>query len=163
MVVVEDTRQKQDKHDTKHEAFEAMGTELIRCALPFGDYAYPPKIVVDTKEDLKEIAANLVGDHGRFRRECIKARDAGCHLYILIETRWESIRSVEDVHNWYNPRLIYSSRAVTGETLEKIMKTMQDKYGVRFLFCRPEDSANTIINILNGDYEDERLNIERST
>ena len=155
MVVIEDTRQKQDKHDIKHASFDEIGVEILRCALPFGDYAYPPKIAVDTKENIQEIAANLVGDHSRFRQECINAKNAGCHLYILIETEWTTINSVEDVHSWYNPRLIYSSKAVTGEKLEKIMKTMQKKYGVTFLFCRPEDSANTIIKILNGDYEDE--------
>ena len=141
-------------HTVKHENFADMGVELLRCALPFGDYAYPPKIAVDTKENIQEIAANLVGDHERFRRECIKAKEAGCHLYILVETRWEDINSVDDVHKWYNSRLIYSNRAVTGERLEKIMKTMQSKYGVRFMFCRPEEAAETIIKILNGDYED---------
>lgn len=154
MVVIEDTRQKQEKHGIKHASFKNAGVEIIRCALPFGDYAYPPKIAVDTKENLQEIAANLVGDHARFRQECINAQKAGCHLYILVETEWETINSIDNVHLWFNPRLIYSSKAVTGEKLEKIMKTMSDKYGVRFLFCRPEDSADTIIKILNGDYED---------
>ena len=163
MVIIEDTRQKLDKHDLKHETFNSLGTELLRCALPFGDYAYPPRIAVDTKENIQEIAANLVGDHARFRQECIKAASAGCHLYILIETEWESIHTIDDVHKWYNPRLIYSHKAVTGEKLEKIMRTMQQKYGVRFLFCRPEESANTIIKILNGDFEDGQSNYECST
>lgn len=163
MVIIEDTRQKLDKHDIKHDAFGSLGTELIRCALPFGDYAYPPRIAVDTKENIQEIAANLVGDHARFRQECIKAKTAGCHLYVLVETEWDSIRTIDDVHEWYNPRLIYSHKAVTGEKLEKIMKTMQQKYGVRFLFCRPEESASTIIKILNGDFENGQSNYECSS
>lgn len=154
MIIVEDTRQKQDKHNKKHESFDNMGVEICRCALPFGDYAYPPKIAVDTKENMQEIAANLVGDHKRFRQECVRAKNAGCSLYILVETEWSDIKTIDDVHIWFNPRLIYSSKAVTGATLEKIMKTMQFKYGVRFLFCHPDDSAETIIKILNGAYED---------
>lgn len=154
-MIIEDTRQKLDQHDMKHDSFRDMGIDLLRCALPFGDYAYPPSIAVDTKGNMQEIAANLVGDHERFRHECMKAKEAGCHLYILVETDWENINSVEDVHNWYNPRLIYSHRAVTGDRLEKIMRTMQRRYGVRFMFCRPEESAETIIKILNGDYENE--------
>lgn len=154
-MIIEDTRQKLDQHDMKHDSFRDMGIDLLRCALPFGDYAYPPSIAVDTKGNMQEIAANLVGDHERFRHECMKAKEAGCHLYILVETDWETINSVEDVHNWYNPRLIYSHRAVTGDRLEKIMRTMQRRYGVRFMFCRPEESAETIIKILNGDYENE--------
>ena len=153
-MIIEDTRQKQNMHDVKHAAFKNMGIELLRCALPFGDYSYPPKISVDTKENIQEIAANLVGEHARFRNECIRAKEAGCHLYILVETEWENINSVDDVHMWFNSRLIYSKHAVTGDRLEKIMKTMQQKYGVRFMFCRPEESATTIIKILNGDYED---------
>lgn len=153
-MIIEDTRQKQNEHEIKHRAFEELGVDLLRCALPFGDYAYPPHIVVDTKKNMQEIAANLVGDHSRFRHECVKAKEAGCHLYILVETDWTTINSVDDVHQWYNPRLIYSPKAVTGDRLEKTMKTMQAKYGVRFLFCRPEESAATIIKILNGDYED---------
>lgn len=153
MTIIEDTRQKQNMHDKKHDDFKDNQINLLRCALPFGDYAFPPKIAVDTKENIQEIAANLVGDHARFRSECIKAKEAGCHLYILIETEWETINSVNDVHLWYNPRLIYSSKAVTGERLEKTMKTMQERYGVRFLFCRPDKSAMEIIKILNGDYE----------
>ena len=141
-------------HDIKHAAFESMGIELLRCALPFGDYAYPPRISVDTKKNMQEIAADLVGDHARFRNECIKAKEAGCQLYILVETEWTTINTIDDVHLWFNPRQIYSSRSVTGERLEKTMKTMQARYGVRFMFCRPEESAEMIVKILNGDYED---------
>lgn len=162
-MIIEDTRQKQDKHNVKHKAFDDMGIKILRCTLPFGDYSYPPKIAVDTKENMQEIAANLVGDHARFRSECIRAQVAGCHLYILVETEWEDIKTVDDVHLWFNPRLIYSSKAVTGEKIEKIMKTMQTKYGVRFLFCRPEDSAATIIKILDGDYENGQSNSKCSS
>jgi len=153
-MIIEDTRQKIDQHDIKHQAFAEMGVELTRCALPFGDYAYPPRISVDTKENMQEIAGNLVGEHERFRQECLRAMKANCHLYILVETEWETINSIDDVHLWYNPRLIMSRKAVTGEKLEKIMKTMTAKYGVRFMFCRPQEAAKTIIDILNGVCED---------
>lgn len=154
MHIIEDTRQKDKMHEAKHQSFEEMGVSLIRCALPFGDYTLPPTISVDTKRNMQEIAGDLVGDHARFRNECIKAQEAGCHLYMLIETEWEDINSVDDVHVWYNPRLIYSRRAVTGEKLEKIMHTMEEKYNVRFMFCRPNESAAMVMKILNGDFED---------
>lgn len=163
MTIIEDTRQKQNEHDIKHASFNNLGVELLRCALPFGDYAYPPVIAVDTKKNMQEIAANLVGEHARFRHECERAKNAGCKLYILVETEWETINSVDDVHLWFNPRLIYSNKAVTGERLEKTMKTMSSRYGVRFMFCRPEESAATILKILNGDYKDEQRNSECGT
>lgn len=159
-MIIEDTRQKANKHVLKNETFKALGVEVIRRSLPFGDYAYPPAIAVDTKENMQEIAMDLGADHNRFRNECILARSAGSQLYILIETEWDSIRSIDDVHLWYNPRLIVSKKAITGATLEKTMKTMNERYGVKFMFCRPEEAAETIIKILNGEFEDGKSNIK---
>ena len=153
ITVIEDTRQKVNHHEVKHTCLEQMGVNILRCALPFGDYSLPPKICVDTKENMEEIAANMVGDHVRFRNECMKAKLAGCHLYILVETQL-GIRCVDDVVAWVNPRLRFSSKAVTGERLMKMMKTMQVRYGVTFMFCDPNDSAEMILKILRGDYED---------
>jgi len=144
-------------HDLKHSCFDEMGVQIIRNMLPFGDYAYPPNISVDTKENMEEIAGNIGGskkEHERFKNECIKAKNAGTHLYVLVETVWP-IESINDVHTWENPDLIYRPKAITGERLEKAMKTMSERYGVTFMFCSPEDSAKTIVKILNGEFEHE--------
>lgn len=158
-MIIEDTRQKKDKHTIKNDAFKALGIDVLRRALPFGDYAYPPPIAIDTKENMQELAMDVGIDHKRFRQECELAKQAGSQLYILIETEWESIKTIDDVHLWYNPRLIVSKKAITGSTLEKAIKTMSARYGVKFMFCRPEESAEMIIKILNGDFEDEQQNI----
>lgn len=147
MTIIEDTRQKSGMHDLKHRCFEEMGVELVRNMLPFGDYALPPTISVDTKADMAEIASNIGSDHQRFKRECVAAKKAGCQLVILVENR-EGIASVDDVHTWINPDLVYRPRAITGERLEKAMKTMQERYGVRFEFCTPEEAAGRIIELL---------------
>lgn len=147
MVIVEDTRQKSGMHELKHQHFEEMGVELVRNMLPFGDYALPPSISVDTKADMAEIASNIGSDHQRFKRECIAARNAGCQLIILVENT-DGIRSVDEVHRWINPDIIYRPRAITGERLEKAMKTMNARYGVRFEFCEPEESAEKIMELL---------------
>jgi len=154
MTIIEDTRQKIDQHDLKHIDFVDLGVNLIRCALPFGDYCKAPAISVDTKQELGEIAGNLTVEHERFRHECERAQTAGCHLYILIETEW-NIKTVDDVHIWVNPRRHFSSKAVTGAKLEKIMKTMTRRYGVSFMFCRPTETADMILRILDGAFEDE--------
>lgn len=150
MILIEDTRQQVNKHDLKHSHFEQMGVQLVRCALPFGDYAVIPEISVDTKNSMNEIASNLTADHERFRHECERAKAAGCMLFILIETEWD-INCVDDVHKWQNPRSPLSAKSVTGETLERIMKTMERRYGVRFRFCRPDKSAETIVKLLSGE------------
>lgn len=147
MTIIEDTRQKNGQHELKHRKFEEMGVELVRNMLPFGDYALAPTISVDTKADMAEIASNIGSDHQRFKRECVAARKAGCQLIILVENT-EGISSVNDVHRWINPDLIYRPRAITGDRLEKAMKTMSERYGVRFEFCTPEDSAKKIMELL---------------
>ena len=147
MVIIEDTRQKSGMHELKHQHFEEMGVDLVRNMLPFGDYALPPTISVDTKANMDEIASNIGSDHKRFKRECIAARDAGCQLIILVENT-DGISSVNEVHRWINPDLIYRPRAITGERLEKAMKTMSERYGVRFEFCQPQDSAKKIMELL---------------
>ena len=147
MTIIEDTRQKSGMHELKHQRFEEMGVELVRNMLPFGDYALPPTISVDTKADMAEIANNIGSDHKRFKRECIAARDAGCQLIILVENT-DGIACVTDVHKWVNPEQIYRPRAITGERLQKAMLTMSERYGVRFEFCEPEQSAKRIMELL---------------
>ena len=83
----------------------------------------------------------------RFRRELIRAKDMGTHLYILIENE-DGIRTIEDVRSWRNPRIDYSSRAITGERLARAMRTMQERYGCTFLFCEPQRAAAYIFKIL---------------
>lgn len=150
MFIVEDTRQQANRHEIKHRAFKAHGDVLTRCALPVGDYALFPRVSIDTKASMSEIAQNIGGtekEHARFRRELIRARDNGCHLYILIDNE-DGIRTLSDVRYWVNPRLIDNPRAITGDRLEKAMRTMQEKYGCTFVFCTPEQAAGMIYAIL---------------
>lgn len=136
-------------HEIKHQCFGDMGVELIRNMLPFGDYAYPPRVSVDTKANMEEIAQNIGSAHKRFKNECIAAKEAGCQLIILTENT-EGIKSIDDVHKWINPNLIYRPNSISGERLEKAMKTMADRYGVRFEFCTPEESAKKIMELLKN-------------
>ena len=143
MVIIEDTRQQAGKHEVKHAAWKKHGDVLVRCALPWGDYMAVPPVSVDTKASMQEVAQNIGGstaEHNRFRRELIKAQEAGCHLYILVEND-EGIRDLAGVRLWVNPRLIDSPKAITGERLARAMETMQERYGVTFLFCAPERAA----------------------
>lgn len=151
MVIIEDSRQQAGKHDLKHEWFAAHDIELIRCKLPFGDYSIVPSISVDTKKDMEEIAANICGkEHTRFINECKAAKAAGCVLVILVENTVD-ITELSEVHNWVNPRSVYSTKCVQGPRLQKAMETISDRYGVVFLFCRPEESAEKIMEILKWE------------
>lgn len=152
MYIIEDTRNKPGKHDIKNGCFSDMGITVIRSKLPFGDYSAPPKVAVDTKRGLEEIAGNICGnrkEHERFKRECVNARDAGCKLVFLVENDC-GISNIDDVHTWVNPNCVFHPECVQGDRLEKAMKTMQERYGCIFLFCSPEESAQKIVEILSG-------------
>lgn len=152
MWLIEDTRQQKDQHITKHKYFDENGVNLIRCKLPFGDYARPPKVAIDTKKGLAEIANNICGakvEHQRFKRECVLARDAGCKLIFLIEND-EGITNINQVHLWKNPRTPYNPKCVQGDRLEKAMKTMSERYGCEFLFCSYSDTGKIIMEILKA-------------
>ena len=151
--IIEDTRQKQGQHNIKREWWAQHKTTVTRCRLPFGDYAAPPRVAVDTKANMSEIATNMCGtaaEHARFREECKRAQAHGCKLYFLIENE-DGIEKVEDVKQWVNPRLSISPKAVTGERLMKSMITMSKRYGCEFMFCKPEEAAETILRLLGGD------------
>jgi ribosome-associated protein len=153
MWIIEDTRQQAEKHEIKHRYFDENEIELIRCKLPFGDYSLPPKVAVDTKKGLEEIANNICGaktEHQRFKRECVLARDAGCKLVFLIEND-DGIADISEVHLWKNPRTPYNPKCVQGDRLEKAMRTMAERYGCEFLFCAYSETAKRIIEILRGN------------
>ena len=171
MILLVDSRQQEWKHDLKERWFAEHGIETRRTKLYCGDYTLPTdqSICVDTKKDIQELVSDICGkQHDRFRRECIRAQEAGITLVILVENKGGHIKdniiqptitSLSELHKWKNPRLfIFSGRkqkypmATRGVTLQKACMTIHAKYGTVFKFTTPEKSAETIINILTkGD------------
>ena len=152
MTLIEDSRQQKNKHETKHAWWAEHSVKLIRCKLVVGDYALMPSLskIVDTKENISEIAQNIGGtreEHQRFIREVKLAQEIGTQLYILVENT-DGIESVEDVVSWVNPRTEYSPKCIQGPRLAKAMRTIESRYGCVFMFCRPEEAAETIIDLL---------------
>lgn len=147
MHIIEDTRQQAKKHELKHEAWRKAGIEVIRSALPYGDYITAPMIAVDTKASVQEIAGNLCGsakERARFVRECKKAASVGAQLIVLIEDK--RIRSAADLYG----KTVYlmSGQVINGEQLARAMAVVSERYGVRFDFCKPNESAKRILEIL---------------
>ncbi|MFV0527738.1 MAG: hypothetical protein ACK5MN_03310 [Lachnospiraceae bacterium] len=149
MHIIEDTGQKKGQHDTKNDWWKAENIEVNRCKLPYGDYALPPKIAVDTKRDIDEVAGNIGNDNTRFKNECIYAKECGAQLYILVENT-DGITCVDDVEKWKNPRRFVSPKCIDGIRLAKSMRTMTARYGVEFRFCTPEESAWEVLQLLTG-------------
>jgi len=196
MVIFEDMGQKEEKHTVKNQWFYENGIEVMRVPLPVGDYIIaneravdvlerkekrgnkPKKmdflgtysVAVDTKENIGEIINNICGKaHGRFRDECILARNNGVQLYILVENE-DGVNCIADLENWQNPRLYRYNKIkfmhdlgkwshvklpkappTSGGVLAKAMKTMEKEYGVRFLFCTPKEAGKKVVDLLEGD------------
>lgn len=149
MNIIEDTNQKKDKHANIHTAFKKNGDKVIRCRLPFGDYAASYTVSVDTKQDLTEIGNNLCGakaEKDRFIREEKLAQEMECKLIILIEQE-----GIKNKRNLIGIKIKLKNRKIiTGEQLYKAMIMHENKYGSRFVFCSPSETGKKIEHFLQG-------------
>lgn len=157
-----DTRQQQGKHELKHSYFEAHGFRLVRTKLYVGDYQLVGGTrTCDTKMSILELAADIDQQHERFRQELINARDAGYQLTVLVENS-DGVTDLPTLMEWVNPRNPINKRKglrppISGARLAKACATMERKYGVRFMFCKPEEAGERVIEILTeeGNRHDE--------
>lgn len=124
---------------------------------------------VDTKKDIQELISNICGkQHARFRDECILAQNNEIQLYILVENV-DGVTCLDDLESWDNPRLnryektcymhsigkwksvkVPKTPPTSGERLMKACRTMQERYGVRFMFCSPGDQGEMVLRLLAG-------------
>lgn len=157
-VLFEDTRQKPSQHTLKNEYFKADGFTVERTKLYVGDYMFPGgTTTVDTKADIYELASNLKQQHERFRRECVRASEAGYQLIVLVENV-DKVSNLYDLADWIEPMDHFMARKrksggrvkvrFTGTSLYKACKTMTERYGVRFAFCPPEGAGARVIELL---------------
>ena len=148
------------------ETIDRRGDKLKKADL-VGDI----KIAVDRKNSIDEICGNVcssINAHARFRDECILAKKCGCKFYVLVED--EKVKNLDDLDHWENPRakpyFIQKARLAkgykpkhplakqppaSGKTLAKALRTMQEKYGIEVVFCKPKDAAKMIVKLLKGD------------
>lgn len=118
--------------------------------------------------------------HERFRDECILAQQNNIKLYILVEhggkiTSLESVKDWKNPRQFLYERKIRKEFGIpkgadfqaevaelkshgakivrgptTGEELYKAMVTMQEKYGVEWVFCDKKETGKRIIELLGG-------------
>ena len=145
------------------ETIDRRGDKLKKADL-VGDI----KIAVDRKNSIDEICGNVCSTtsaHERFRDEVILAQKCGCKFYVLIED--DKVTSLDDLEHWQNPRekkyfyykalmaqgkklrmILPKQPPASGKKLAKALRTMETKYGVEFVFCKPEDAAQRIVELL---------------
>ena len=133
------------------------------------DFLGTYSVSVDSKRDMNEIEGNIIGkSHARFRDELILAQNNNIQLYIVVENT-DGIKSISDVFRYTSPRLLRWCRInklhsegkslhvvinpkppISGEKLAKCMLTMEKRYGVKFVFCKPAESGKVILDLLTG-------------
>jgi len=147
MILLEDTRNKEGKHENIHHYCERHGIEIVRKCLSVGDYMLPGgNISVDSKSGLLELSRNLMNksDHSRFYKECRRAMQQGIKLIILCEQK--GINGIEDVKNWsseYSP--------VSGRSLMERIYQASISWGVEFIFCHKNATGRRLIELLTLD------------
>lgn len=150
MQIFVDTREKQHAITRIIAEFDKQGIQHFSTKLFCGDYQSldNPRLVIDRKQNLNEVAGNVCQDHKRFVAELERANDAGIHIIILVE-HGRDIKTLEDVVWWENPRIKESPKAVNGVKLYKIMKTISDKYGCEWKFCTKAQTGAEIVRLLS--------------
>lgn len=146
--IIEDTRQKESKHNNIGIYLSKMKIPVERKKLPCGDYMIEDnKIVsVDTKQSISELCMDLGVEQSRFRREMELSNKLGIHLVVLIEDK--HYKQISDVQRWKNPNYSNSKLCMSGKELYKRIRRAQVSYNVSFEFCNPEDTGEKMLSIL---------------
>ena len=145
MIIEMDTRNQKDSYVTDY--FDKCGIKWIRNKLYAGDVKLlnDTKVIIDLKANIEEIAHNLCNnlEHARIHREIDRAREIQCEEFIFL-IKDSKIKNIEDLQNWTSKRT-----KVTGKTLCKVMQTMKERYGVRFIICDKKDLGKKILELLS--------------
>lgn len=152
MVIQIDTKEKARAITKIVSYFDEKQIKHISSKLYVGDYMNfeNPKLIVDRKQDLLELAKNVCQDKKRYVSEMKRACEVGIKLIFLVEHS-RNIKTLEDVQKWVNPRLKKSPMAVSGERLYKILSVFQNTYGVEYRFCQKDETGKRIIELLGGE------------
>ena len=150
MIIIQDQREKHGHHNSIELYCKEHEIPLIRKKLEVGDYMLGEikcgKVVpigtrsIDTKQDLAELSSDLYRDKVQFNRKYKKCYENGIELYVLVE---QEIKSLSDILSWSSPH-----SKISGKMLYDMIDRVRKSYGVKFVFCRKENVAQTIVNIL---------------
>lgn len=147
MKILIDTREKEQAIKNIVAYFDRHEIEWEKVKLDTGDYMLEgqPKLVIDRKQSLSELAHNLLSpDRKRFYNEVRRARAEGIRLIILCEHGGQ-IHTFGDVRNW-KPKF----GKATGKSLADAIFRLEVSYQVTVLFCDKRSTGRRIVELLNG-------------
>jgi len=144
LIIEMDTRNKKDEYVTNY--FDKHDIKWIRNKLYAGDVKLlnDTKVIIDLKANIEEIAHNLCNslEHARVKREIEKAREIGCEDFIFLIK--SNVKSADDLINWSS-----NKTKIKGSVLIKVMSTMKERYGCRFIFTTRANAPKKIIELLS--------------
>lgn len=150
IIIKMDTREKihKKRHILDYFANNNIGVEITK--LDVGDYCIKGDefISIDTKRNLMELATNMFCDRIRFEKECIRAKNKGIKLIILIEEKFDK----EKLLQWRPRQDIDGKRFLNihGKQVYNEMKRYAQVFGVKFRFCHKLATGNMIIKLLKN-------------
>lgn len=151
MILYEDTRQKKDKHDNIKKQCGDLNILLEQKKLDVGDYKVKglKNIVIDTKQDIYELACDLFAKKEivRFQKQCKRAKKENITLYILTEQKMTKERLL----NWKSRKRLDGTliTKATGKQIYERMQIYSLMFGVKWRFCRKADTVKTMLKLLN--------------
>ena len=132
--------------------FDKSGIQYEVSKLLFGDYMdySNPKLVIDRKQNIAELAKNCTADHERFRRELERVKATGSELVVLVEQNrykdrdeYVQVRGISDLIRWSSPHTM-----VRGEKVYRVLASWGSKYPLRVEFCDKRSTGRMILKIL---------------
>lgn len=160
-VVVDSREQQTDRAKERYQRFEVPWE---RAHLDFGDYTYNytmpdglprydisdvihPKIAIERKMNLDELAGCFVDKSGRFAREFQRATEHGAKIYLLVENAsWEQI-----IAHKYKSRLHPNS-------FRSFITAYMARYNLSLIFCKSETTGGLIKEILYRELKEDLEN-----
>lgn len=153
-LIIVDSREKQKAIRTILETFDAHGREYEVSKLLFGDYMdyEHPRLVIDRKQNIAELAKNCTVEAERFIRELDRAKKANSRLVILVEQnrykdrgKWIHVNEIADLMLWSNPHT-----TIRGEKIFRVLSSWCSRYDIRVEFCDKRQTGRRILEILDN-------------
>ncbi len=133
-----DTREKKNEHIIQY--FDKHGIAYERKKLDVCDYTAQSNIWIERKQNLLELAGNIIKEHGRrIKAEFIRV-PPGAKVYVLIE---EDIGAFKNVTKWRSDYV-----KLSGVTLYKHMIGYQKRHNLQYVFCDKAMSGRWIAELL---------------
>ena len=155
MIIQIDSREKARAIEKILREFDKQGVKHISSKLYAGDYIdmEHPLLIIDRKQNIREIASNITSEHKRFKAELEKVKEIGAKMIILIEEDridGKPIESLEDIMLW-EPKP--GQGTVSGMRVYKILANWVRVYPLEVQFCNKRHTGKRIIEILGGSNE----------